>query len=213
MRSHILLVLVLLAVCFAGVRRPAAAQAEFGGLGGVTFADITGDDAQEDLDRTVGFLAGAFGRFQLGQIIAFQPEAQFVRKGAEGDFAGGEAAVKLAYIDIPLFLSFGLPSMTAFHVLLGPTFSFEVGCTVDIDTALGDCDGDCDDEDEFDDERKSFVAGATVGVGLDLPLGGLNAFLDGCFNIDLESFAEAEDTDIKNQVFQIVAGLRFPLGG
>ena len=79
--------------------------------------------------------------------------------------------------------------------------------------ALGDCDGDCDDEDEFDDERKSFVAGATVGVGLDLPLGGLNAFLDGCFNIDLESFAEAEDTDIKNQVFQIVAGLRFPLGG
>ena len=211
MRSLISSVLLLLG--FLLVSPPQSAQAqEIGILGGLTFSDITGDEADEDLDRSMGFLGGAFFRMPLGSIITFQPEVQYVRKGAEGDFTGGDAAVKLSYIDVPLFLSFGVPG-NAFHVLVGPTLSFEVGCEVDIDTAAVEFEGDCDDGDEFDEERKSFITGLTVGGGLDLPLGGLSLMIDGRYGIDLESFAENENIDTKNQVFEIIAGIRFPLGG
>jgi hypothetical protein len=199
------LVFLGLATAFA---RPAAAQG-FGILGGVTFADITGDDASDNLDRRNGFLVGAFAQMPLGSIITFQPEVQYVQKGAQGQAFGGDFEQKLTYLDVPLFLSFGLPTSFGFHVMAGPNFSFEVGCTFEADTLIGEADGDCDDDDDIDN-RKSFISAAAVGAGIDLPLGGAGLFVDGRFVIDLESFSDDEgDFDVRNQVFEIVAGLRF----
>jgi hypothetical protein len=189
---------------------PSAAAAQgFGILGGVTFADLTGDDAEANWDRSNGFLAGAFVRIPLGDVITVQPEVQYVRKGAEGEGAGGDEAVKLDYLDVPVFLSFGLPTSFGFHVLAGPNFSFEIGCDQDIDPIVGgEINRDCDQDAGFDD-RKSFVSAVAVGAGLDLPLGGAGLFIDGRFVIDLESIRDGGDIDVRNQVFEIVAGLSF----
>jgi hypothetical protein len=208
MRRPIVFVLGL-SLALAMVPPRAAAAQEFGLLGGVTFSDLTGDDAEENLDRSNGFLAGAFVRIPLGAIISVQPEVQYVRKGAEGEATGGDVAVKLNYLDVPVFLSFGLPTSFGFHVMAGPNFSFEIGCDLDIDPITGgEINRDCDQDNEFD-SRKSFVSAVAVGAGVDLPLGGAGLFIDGRFVIDLESFHEDEDIDIKNQAFELVAGLRF----
>jgi hypothetical protein len=206
MRSPIPFVLLLLGIVLTAPR-PAAAQ-QFGILGGVNFAEVTGDDVDEDLDGSTGFLLGLFGRVGLGEIITFQPEVQYAQKGAQSETAVGDFEAELSYIDVPLFLSFGFPN--SFHALVAPRFSFEVSCEIDFDSTGGiDFEGDCDEDDGEFDSRNSFLVGGTVGVGIDLPLGGLDVFLDGRFDIDLESFAEDEDVDVKNRAFQIVGGVRF----
>jgi hypothetical protein len=209
MRRPAMLALVFLGLATA-FARPAAAQ-EFGLLGGVTFSDLTGDGVDETLDRSNGFLAGAFARVPLGQIITVQPEVQYVRKGAEGESVAGDFAVKLDYIDVPVFLSFGLPTSFGFHIMAGPNFSFEVGCNQEADTVLGEAEAECDDDDDEFGDRKSFISAVAVGAGIDLPLGGMGLFIDGRFVIDLESISENDGDafEIKNQVFEIVAGLRF----
>jgi hypothetical protein len=194
----------------AAAPRAAAAQ-EIGILGGMTFSDITSDDASPNLDRDTGFLAGGFFRLPLGEVITFQPEVQWVRKGAEGelqDGSGGDSSVRFNYVDVPVFLSAGF---SAFHVLAGPTFSFEVGCNIDVDEGGTEELIDCDDV--GDPERKSFVAGVTVGGGLDLPIGGITLIIDGRYNKDLESYSKDDDVKVKNEVYEIVAGLSFPIGG
>jgi hypothetical protein len=204
MRRHIMLALVFLGLA-AAFAQPAAAQG-FGILGGVTFADITGDDASDNLDRRNGFLVGAFAQIPLGSIVAVQPEVQYVQKGAQGEAFGGDFEQKLTYIDVPIFLSFGLPTSFGFHVMAGPNFSFEVGCKFEAETLIGDAEGDCDDDTDTDN-RKSFISAAAVGAGVDF--GAL--MIDGRFVIDLESIDDDEDSDfdIRNQVFELVAGLKF----
>ena len=206
MRDRIAIIFLLLGLLFAPVR-PAAAQ-QFGVMGGANFSDVTGEDADEDLDRTTGFLVGAFARLGLGEIITFQPEVQYSQKGAKSGDGAADLELELTYIDVPLFLSFGFPN--SFHAMVAPRFSFEVGCDVSVDTGVAEFEGDCDESDDAGvDTRKSFIVGGAVGLGVDVPLGGVNAFIDGRFDIDLESFAEDEDDDIKNRSLQVVAGIRF----
>jgi hypothetical protein len=206
MRSPISVLTLLGILLVAGTPRSASAQ-QFGVLGGVNWADMTGDDTADDLQRTTRGMAGVFARIGLGEIITFQPEVQYSQKGSERESTLGDTFVKLSYVDVPLFLSFGFPN--SFHAMVGPNFSFEVGCNIDFDPAVGEeIESECDDDDDFD-TRKSFVAGATAGIGIDVPLGGINLFIDGRFNMDLESFHEDEDTDVKNRVIQLVGGIRF----
>lgn len=212
MRSPIS-VFALLALLLIAIPQNAHAQ-QFGILGGANFAGITGDDADDDTQNTTGLMAGVFARMGLGEIITFQPEVQFSQKGAESEGTLGDTFVKLQYIDVPLFLSFGFPN--SFHAMVGPNFAFEIGCDIEFDpkTAGEEVSSDCDDDDDDFETRKDFVAGATAGVGIDFPLGGINLFIDGRFNMDLESFhdnpdEDEDDLDFKNRVIQLVGGIRF----
>jgi outer membrane immunogenic protein len=204
MRRPIMLAFVFLGLATA-FARPAAAQG-FGVLGGVTFSDLTGDDVPENYERRNGFLAGVFAQIPLGSIITVQPEVQYVQKGAQGEILGNDFEQKMTYLDVPIFLSFGLPTSFGFHVMAGPNFSFELGCKFEAETLIGDGEGDCDDDEDFD-ERKSFISAAAVGAGINLGA----IMIDGRFVIDLESFddEEGEDFDVRNQVFELVAGIAF----
>jgi hypothetical protein len=211
MRSPIS-VYVLLALLLIAAPQTAQAQ-QFGILGGANFAGVTGDDVPDDIQNTTGLVAGVFGRIGLGQIITFQPEVHYSQKGWEEEGTLADRFTKFDYVDVPLFLSFGFPN--SFHAMVGPNFAFEIGCDVEIDPkAAGEEQTfDCDDDDDDDgvEARKDFVAGAVAGLGIDFPLGGLNLFIDGRFNIDLESIDSDDDgdQDIKNRVFQVVGGIRF----
>lgn len=196
---------------------PLAGQTEVGVLGGATFSTVSGDDVADDAERRTGFVAGAFLRFPLGNVILFQPEATYVQKGAEFDEgADFERALRLDYFEVPLLLMVRAPtSGVSLHGLLGPTIAFEVGCKVELsgpgDTV--DFEGDCEDEDDPDTDRNSLDTGLMLGAGIDLPLGGLALTLSGRYTLGLESFVEDDAAEAKHRTISAVAALRFPVGG
>ncbi|RZK28267.1 MAG: PorT family protein, partial [Hymenobacter sp.] len=81
--------------------------------GGVAFSSFVGDDAGRP-DYLTGLQGGLFANFSLSQLVAFQPEVLYSRKGYE--FNRTDQRLKLDYIDVPL----------AFHVNTDGFF-FELG--------------------------------------------------------------------------------------
>jgi len=187
---------------------PAAAQdmpMRLGVIGGVNFADVSGDDAG-DTDMRTSFDVGVLAQFPLGMVLTFQPELHYSSKGAktEEDFGTGpvEVEYKLTYLDIPLLLRAGLPLAEGLDVdvLVGPYIGVGLGCDVSLD--------DGDDEECGVDPETDY--GLEVGLGFSWGMGMGDLMIDGRYQWGFSDVFE--DADVQNRNIQVLVGFAFPFG-
>ena len=190
-----------------------SAQAfQFGPMAGVSIANFSGDDA-EDSDSRTGLFAGAQVVWQSpGALFGLETGAAYVQKGATiQDDIEGEGTIELSYIEVPVLLRVAPPMGSSSFTpafALGASVGFEVGCNLSGEGDGVDVDVDCE---EAEVETKSVDFGLTASAGVDVPVGGMTLapfvrYTHGLTNIPDEG---AEDTDVKNSVIMIGAGLRF----
>jgi len=194
-------------VCLLGRAQTSHAQSISGGIkAGVTSARLPGvTDAIEitaDEESRWGGTFGAFVTVPLNDLVAFQPEALYVLKGATvaSSAVGYSLEFDARYVEVPLLFRFGRSSRP-FYFLAGPYFGFRL-------SAEGtETVGGRSETRDVKDEIERADAGVSFGVGA-----GLNRFLiearwtEGLRDVDR---LDRSETAVRNRVFAVLAGFRF----
>lgn len=182
----------------------------FGVFAGINFAHLSDADG---LEARTALLAGAFGTFRLSPNFGLQPELVISQKGAKAESgdADGIGTIKMDYLEIPLLARIEFPNPGGGvrpFLLMGPSLAFQVGCKIAGESGGVSASVDCDSEllSEFLD-FKSFDVGATVGGGLDFPVGARTLSLGVRYDHGLSSVVE--ESDSKNRAVSITVGIGF----
>jgi len=190
---------------------------------GLNLANMGGSDT-EGTDSKTGFVAGGVLNYDFSAVFALQTEVLYTQKGLQESASGITAKLNLNYIEVPVLgkiLIGAKPDSKAIpHLLFGPAFAFEVGCSESADDGGVSASIDCDDSSIPPDARiktKSFDVGAVFGAGVDILAGAKgNVTLDARYTFGLSSVIESvgfiEDVDIKNQAISIMAGYTIRIG-
>ena len=205
----------LIAGALAAEPNSASAQLVLGAKVGATFSQIDVDPDEGDLKRLTSFGGGGFLRFGMAGL-SLQPEVLAVTKGAKVEDTDGSGKLKIDYIEVPVFARFGLSSGASFapYLMVGPSFSFDIGCSLEGEGGGVNVDIDCDDaflgEDFFD--RKKFDIGAAAALGLEFAAGPGNILVEGRYTHGFSDLDKGEDSKARNRMFGIFAGYAIPLG-
>ena len=200
-----------------------AAQVALGLNAGVAFANFSGDDV-EGTNMKTGLLGGAYLSFPVSPIFSIAPGAYYVQKGTTSQDriqnVNVEATLDLAYLEIPIlgvFTVSGPDRPVGVNLFLGPAIAFELSCNVEAEAGALSFSGDCDDEEAGPTagDRKEMDFGAIFGAGLAFPLtGSLALTINGGLDMGLTSLDDSsEENDVKNTMWFLTGGVRFPLGG
>jgi hypothetical protein len=189
---------------------PGTAQAQgFGFSGGVSIAELTGDDVADRLESRTGFQIGAFADVPLRGIVSLQPGLYYVQKGAESRGTLVEE-IAIDYVEVPLLLRVDVsPERTlGVNAYLGPVFSFQVKCEGISPNASVSCEDDA--VPDFD-ISKSFDLGAAFGAGLTYAVSpGVSLLAHGIWNFGLLSLDESPaDLSVKNETLMLSVGALF----
>jgi hypothetical protein len=169
---------------------------------GAAFANVDVDDF--DSESLTSLMGGGFVRFGMGGF-GIQPELLFVTRGYEVEELGVTGKFKIDYIEVPILAVVPIAmGGIAPYLFAGPSFAFKIGCNVEVDDDSEDC-GD-------DDGLKSTDIGATVGGGLEFPMGPGALLVEGRYNFGLSNISDTEGTDAKTRTAAILAGYSIPLG-
>jgi hypothetical protein len=209
------------------------AQVQLGLQAGANFADVTLDPTQEGFETSMktGFLFGGVLFYSFSPILGLQVEPAYVQKGAkvdlslseEGETVQAEATLTANYIDIPVMLkaSFGSGPVKP-YLLAGASVAFLLG---DVELELDKATINGVDVTSMipSDERKDTLKTKSTdfllsfGGGVIIPLGKVNIFIEGQYNLGLtdvnDETPEPGDVEptIKTTGIQIKAGVMFPL--
>ena len=190
---------------------PTAGQTTLGVRGGVNFATLGGD--ADGVGTRTGLNIGAVAIFPLSGNLSLQAGAHYSQKGAEETDGGLTATLEFDYIDFPVLLRYGFPTSgaTSFHLLAGPSVSFQSGCSLSASGGGSSGSVDCD---QADIDIASIDVGLMGGLGLDFQASeSLVITLDGLYNLGLSNLDDTGSDSVKNRVFMLQAGVGFPLGG
>lgn len=146
------------------VAAPAAAHAQFGIKGGLTFNTIDISNASGTFDNATGFVGGLSYGFRLGDNLGLQPELLYIEKGGES----GNADVSLSYMEVPVLLRFMAPTGRIQPFLLGggyAGFKLSDDCSV---KQAGECLGDLESTDFGLSLGAGLRFGGTTGITLEL---------------------------------------------
>lgn len=193
------------------IAAPLQAQTTLGVKGGINIANVDTNipDISDLAESKTGFVGGGFATFGLGSLFALQPELLYSQKGFKAEEGGQTAELGLNYFEIPVLLKaqFKL-AMLRPAIYAGPVLSFETGCTFSFDGASEDCDAG----EDFTNRKKN-EWGAVFGANLDFFLGSLTLILDARYQLGLTNLADVpeDDDEVKNNVWQIMAGLGWTL--
>jgi hypothetical protein len=187
-------------------------MSRFGVKGGLNLSNMTIDNSS-DKTLKAGFHAGAFGKFEITEMFAIQPEFLYSTKGFTNTFdnllAEGEAKFNLNYIEIPVNVVYNLSEDFAFH--LGPYIGFLANANVDTSTEILNF-FQIDTSDELNrDDFNLIDFGLTAGLNfnLDQLIFGFNYNL-GLTQVAKDNFPTQQMLgDAKNTVIQIYAGIIF----
>ncbi|MCH7774207.1 MAG: PorT family protein [Bacteroidetes bacterium] len=232
-RGTVLIMLAALLFMTNGI-----AQVQLGLQAGANFADVTNfptpfieEVSEIDIDvetsMKTGFMFGGMLFYSFSPILGLQFEPAFVQKGAKVDISAtlegvtlkAEGTVTANYIDIPVLLkaSFGKGPVKP-YLLAGASVAFRIGDTMlEIDEATingQDVTSQIpSDEREQKVEVKSSDFILNFGGGVIIPLGQVNIFIEGQYNLGLTDVNDEPDdiTEIKTIGIQIKAGVMFPL--
>ena len=194
MRRAPCVIAIVLGVLAQGFPSPSAAEVRAGLKGGVTLADLTGDDVFNN-STSLGGTGGVFARFALSQKFSLQPEVLYSLKGAEYKVGDLETEQKIDCIDVPILLYLAWPNESKFKP------GFFAGPAIDFLLTNKIADGQ---EIDLTDDTKSTSYSLVVGAGLDYTLGEGAALFDVRYEWGLTSWME--DTDVKNSVVSIMIG-------
>lgn len=200
MKNHLLIVIISL-LSFGGAQ--AQEFFNFGVKGGVNFATLTGDDADElDAKMKTGFHLGVLAEIMISDKFGIQPEVLYSTQGAKSDasifeeFGDVDVTLKLDYVAVPVMLKYFVSP--GFSLEAGPQFSFL--SKSEIEAEFG---GEKESED-LKDDTESFDLGAALGVGYGLPQGFLvqARYVMGFSDV-------YTDSDARNSVIQLSVGWKF----
>jgi hypothetical protein len=117
----------IMIICGLFVTSTAFAQKfEIGGKAGVNISNFTGHSSWQNAktNTLLGFHAGGFVSFFLGDVFAIQPEVLFSSQGAKYQDATHDENLKINYINVPVMLKFRTTG--GFYVEAGPQFGFKI---------------------------------------------------------------------------------------
>jgi hypothetical protein len=177
---------------------PAAAKAQMspvsaGIKGGINSATLS-SDTDEDLDRLTGGVGGVFIGRDINKNFGLQLEGLYSMRGAKAD--GGDAKIKLNYIDVPVLARFGATSASGIKAFAftGAQASFNIKAEVDF---LGETA-------DIEDEIEKFDLGWVIGAGVDV-----NRFtVDARYTMGLMNIAKDDTENTKNRTFSVMVGIR-----
>lgn len=126
---------VLLAmVLSASLSTAGAAQVAIGITGGVNSATLTGDDADAaNVSAKTGGSGGGYANIYLGSRFSAEGQLLFTAQGFNAD----SVTFSQGYISIPMLLKVYFGKL---NIFLGPSISWSVSCSADLDEADTQCD-------------------------------------------------------------------------
>jgi hypothetical protein len=210
--------------------RPLNAQVQIGVQAGVNLTDINANLTTEE-----GFNTAMRTRAIMGGIISYnflpmlslQAEPAYVQKGADANFSIVEsglnvdikANISANYIDIPILLKVSLPTdFIKPYLIAGGSVAFLLG-----DAKLKVDEASVNGQDvlslvpdnlrEQTLQLKSTDYILCMGGGLTIPIGLLNIFVEGRYDLGLTNINNdpTDDTEFKTTGVQIKAGILFSL--
>ncbi len=196
MKKVVLVSVLALSVMFVN------AQVTFGVKGGVNFATLGGDDADEleGKKSNTGFYLGGLVNVPISSNFAFQPELVYsANQGAEFRESPLELNYNFGYLNIPLMLQY---RNSGFIAEAGPQIGFLMSAKIKA------TDGTNTEEEDIKDQMKSTDFGINLGLGYQFSNGfGLNAR----YTFGMANIIDETDVDIKNRVLSV--GVFFNFGG
>ncbi|HEX5409599.1 MAG TPA: porin family protein [Gemmatimonadaceae bacterium] len=173
-----------------------AAQAQFGIKAGASFGSISNQGVLPgDLSDRTGFTGGLTANASFG-IFGVGVDALYAQRGAKSDAPDALAATRLDYVDVPIYLTAGVPvGVVRPYVYAGPQMSFEVSCR----TSNG---FDCPDTDR---PKTDYAAVVGAGVRLGGALGLEGRYVYGLRDLKLSTVSSG--TSYKNRSFMILVSL------
>lgn len=179
---------------------------------GLAVTSFRGADASDIEARTTWFY-GIFTNFQLGTVVALQPELLLTERGADVTSNNVRSNISINYFEVPVLLKFRWPLANEVifpHVLLGPNFAFRT----DLDFTSTDTQSGGAVAVNTSDIRRSDIGGL-VGAGVDIQTKGSGIFftLDGRYGW---SFQDLNDNDdmiaLKHSAWTFAVGIGFRIG-
>src|SRR4051812_17839583 len=194
--------LITAGVSTASAQAGMVPRTSFGVLGGVNFAKVSGNDVDGAKNRT-GAVGGISLDFHLAPQVSLEIDGLYSQQGAKSDFDGDELTLKLDYVQVPVLLKYRFPTHTQVRPFLevGPSVGFRIKCDLTAGSAKESC------EDFFGEKAKSTDFGGTAGAGVGFKLGRQELSLAARYTMGFSKILS--DTDAKNKVFTVLAGLSF----
>jgi len=165
-----------------------------------------------------GFMVGATLAYEDLPVVGLETQVMYIEQGGElkgsievfGDRLEGSAKFKVAYLTVPLLVSFKAPGVTVRpYAKLGPQVGFRISANVEAkDTSNVSVENDIKDETNGVDWSLYFAG------GVELPLTTVSAFVEVGYSfgfVDLFSRDQnlGQPVNAKNQVLAITAGLSY----
>ena len=183
MKTNAYLLVLLLLLLVAGLQSQTLTQVKLGVIGGLNFANFSGDDI-EDLDdagydiegRTLGHI-GIIGNATVSQNLALQGEIAFSMNGSkwEGTYydeyvyeydTTWKHSINMLQVPVSAIYTVNLPEL-AFKPYLGAGLSASIPISSGFSVELGGQDEDFDYDDENFAELSSFVLGYQLNLGME----------------------------------------------
>ena len=175
--------IIISAVMLLLIKGAFAQHVEYGIKGGVNFANLANDAADDNADTKTGFHLGGLAHIHLTRSFAIQPEIMYSTQGAEY----GNDKLKLNYINIPVLAQYMFGN--GFRLQTGP----QLGILTTSEWKSGNTETDVDN---FSNTDFSWSFGASYvgrkGVGIDAR-----------YNLGLTDVTKSNTTDFQNRVWQV----------
>lgn len=203
------LMIVSLAVLCAAALLPQSLSAGIGIKGGYSWSSFTLTAIGEipPFQTYSAPTGGVFFNLGLG-FLTIQPEALYVRMGAQLDFEGDSMQWRLEYAQVPVLLKLNI-------IPAGPIRPFIYGGAYGsyLFNAKGVLivDGEVVDEGDMDDMFEKFDYGVIGGAGITLKLAGIALSVEGRYNYGLANILTdpGEAESMKNSCWMTLVGFSF----
>ncbi|MFZ1946887.1 MAG: porin family protein [bacterium] len=180
-----------------------AGGAVYGLKGGLSIANLGGDDAGDVDSRMVGCFGG-FVEIPINEMISFQPEALYAMKGSKDEEGENTCTTKLTYIEIPMLFKVNIPTSGGIKpfIAAGPAVAFKLSATWE------GTENDVPFDEDIEDVKGTDL-GLIIGGGVGFPFMNRTAMLEGRYDLGLTTIVDVEDVDVKNNVISVLVGIAF----
>lgn len=193
---------------------PAAGQGlDIGVHAGPTFSTLAGDI--ENPESKIGFAVGAQLRFSPVPVLGIRPELNVVQRGASAEEGTITSTFLATYVQLPLLFELSVPTPAGPrpYFYAGPGVSFEMACSVEVESGGVTESADCNDPTAETPDTKSMSVALIGGAGMGFGLGIGEAIIDLRYDFGLTNIDDSSSTDeVRNRAFTLLLGFTIGLG-